>query len=472
MDDTTWTVLGGLELIWVVALALGLVLERRSPVATLAWILALIWLPAVGIVVYLFLGPRRLARKKRKRVASKTQLRAAIDLVVAETDDVSRTQLAQLGVSAGEAPPLPAHGVELFTEGDLCYAAMLRAITAAEHHVHLEYYIWQPDRIGARLRDALIERAKAGIEVRLLLDGIGAFAINERFVGPLRAAGATIEWFNPVNPLRGRFRRADFRTHRKILVVDGRVGFTGGINVDECHGAEFREGKAWRDTHLRFEGTAVLALQRLFLEDWAFATERDAPVGLAYLPRPTGQGDHLVQVVGSGPDTDVFAIHKLYFSAITSAKQRVWITTPYFVPDEPILEAISTAAMRKVDVRIIVPRDGDSRLVNLAARSYFPELLQAGARIFEYEGRFIHAKTMVVDDDLAIVGTANLDNRSFRLNFEVVAAVYGADLATRLATAFEDDLTCTREVQPTTLQREPLLQRLGESAARLMSPLL
>jgi cardiolipin synthase len=468
--------LGGLELMWVVALALGLVLERRSPVATLAWILALVWLPAVGIIVYLFFGPRRLARKKRKRAASKSQLRAAIDLVDAETDDLSRTQLAQLGVSAGEAPPLPAHGVELFTEGDVCFASMLRAIAGARHHVHLEYYIWQPDRIGMRLRDALVERAQAGVEVRLLLDGIGAFSINNRFVAPLRAAGATIEWFNPVNPLRGRFRRADFRTHRKILVVDGNIGFTGGINVDECHGAEFREGRAWRDTHLRFEGTAVLALQRLFLEDWAFASERDAPVGLPYLPRPhvvdVNGGDHLVQVVGSGPDTDVFAIHKLYFSAITSAKKRVWITTPYFVPDEPILEAISTAAMRRVDVRIIVPRAGDSRLVTFAARSYFPELLRAGARIFEYEGRFIHAKTMVVDDDLAIVGTANLDNRSFRLNFEVIAAVYGTDLAARLADAFEADLACTREVQPKVLQREPLLLRLGESAARLMSPLL
>jgi cardiolipin synthase A/B len=179
-----------------------------------------------------------------------------------------------------------------------------------------------------------------------------------------------------------------------------------------------------------------------------------------------------VQVVSSGPDSDVFAIHKMFFTAITTARERVWITTPYFVPDEPILDAIATAALRKVDVRIIVPKSGDSRLVTFAGRSYYPELLTAGARIFEYEGRFIHAKTMVIDGDFSIVGTANMDNRSFRLNFEVIAAVYGHELTSKLAAAFEDDLTHTREVRSRTLKREPLLVRLGESAARLMSPLL
>lgn len=469
--EFSWTLFTGFELVWVLVLAVGLVLERRSPVATLAWILVLMWLPAFGIFVYLVLGPRRLARKKLRRATTRRQLREAIELVGDESDAV-RTQLATLAVAAGEAPPLRASRVELFTEGDDCYASILSAIAGARHHIHLEYYIWQRDGISTRLRDALVERAKAGVEVRLLLDGVGAYAVNRAFLAPLRAAEAEVAWFNPVAPFRGRFRRADFRSHRKIVVVDGLIGFTGGLNVDDCHSQEFSGKTAWRDTHLRFEGAAVRALQRVFLEDWSFATEEPAPTGAEYLPRPSRDGDHLVQIVGSGPDGDEFAIHKLYFAAITTAKSRVWITTPYFVPDEPMLDAIATAAMRKVDVRIIVPRAGDSHLVNLAMRSYFPELLQHGARIFEYDGRFIHAKTMVVDDDFSIVGTANLDNRSFRLNFEVVAAVYGAETASRLAAAFDDDLQHTREVRARALKREPLLVRFGEASARLMSPLL
>lgn len=470
--EFSWTLVTAFELVWVFVLAVGLILERRSPVATLAWILVLMWLPALGILVYLVLGPRRLNRKKRKRAATRGQLRDAIELVGEESADPLRTQLATLAVAAGEAPPLRASRVELFTEGDECYASVLQAIAGAQHHIHLEYYIWQPDQIGTRIRDALIERAKAGVEVRLLLDGVGAYAVHRRYLAPLIATEAEVAWFNPVINLRGHFRRADFRSHRKIIVVDGEIGFTGGLNVDDCHSMEFSPGKAWRDTHVRFEGTAVRALQRIFLEDWAFATEESAPIGAAYLPRPRNEGEHLVQVVSSGPDSDTFAIHKLYFCAITTARTRVWITTPYFVPDEAMLDAIATAAMRKVDVRIIVPKTGDSRLVTFAMRSYFPELVRAGARIFEYDGRFIHAKTMVVDDDLSLIGTANLDNRSFRLNFEVVVAVYGTETASRLAAAFDDDLQHTREVRARALTRESLLVRLGESGARLMSPLL
>lgn len=466
-----WTIVTIVEVIWVGIVSVGLILERRSPVATLAWLFVLMWLPALGFVVYVLLGPRRLSRKKRKRAATKSQVRASMEAIEAAEEPL-RAQLAQLAVSAGEAPPLRADRVTLFTEGDECYEAILKAIERAEHHVHLEYYIWQPDGIGTRLRDLLVAKAKQKVEVRLLLDYVGAYSVSRRFLEPLVAAGGEVAWFNEVNPFRALFRRADFRTHRKIVVVDGDVGFTGGINIDDCHSFAVAKEKAWRDTHLGFEGAAVRALQRVFLEDWAFATERPPPVGGAYLPRPSKEGEQLVQVVGSGPDSDEFAIHKIHFSAITTATRRVWITTPYFVPDDSILDAIATAALRKVDVRILVPKQGDSRLVTFAARSYFPELLRHGARIFEYDGRFIHGKTMVVDDDLSFVGTANIDNRSFRLNFEVVAVVYGEDLNKRLAAAFEDDLTHAVEVRPRTLKREPLLQRLGESGARLLSPLL
>jgi cardiolipin synthase len=201
--EFSWTLVTAFELVWVFVLAVGLILERRSPVATLAWILVLMWLPALGILVYLVLGPRRLNRKKRKRAATRGQLRDAIELVGEESADPLRTQLATLAVAAGEAPPLRASRVELFTEGDECYASVLQAIAGAQHHIHLEYYIWQPDQIGTRIRDALIERAKAGVEVRLLLDGVGAYAVHRRYLAPLIATEAEVAWFNPVINLRG-----------------------------------------------------------------------------------------------------------------------------------------------------------------------------------------------------------------------------------------------------------------------------
>jgi cardiolipin synthase len=243
------------------------------------------------------------------------------------------------------------------------------------------------------------------------------------------------------------------------------------MNITDVHSAEF-SGSFWRDTHLRVEGAVVATMQRIFMEDWYFAAEELPPLDRGYFPPTQTAGAHVVQIVASGPDSDSFAIHKLLFTAITEARDRVWATTPYFVPDEPILTAMITAALRGVDVRLLVPRKGDSRLVDLAARSYFPELIEAGVHIFEYEPRFIHAKTLVVDDDVAIIGTANLDNRSFRLNFEIAAVLYGAPEAALLARAFEEDNRQSREVQLSDLDRAPFFRRLGQAGARLLSPLL
>ena len=466
-----WTVLTVVEALWVAGLSAWIVLERRSPVATLAWILALAWLPAVGILIYYFIGPRRLQRRRMRRAASQKMVETALTAIEDETDDPARTELARLIVGAGEAAPLRAERVELLGEGKDCFEAMLRAIADAKHHVHLTYYIWYPDRIGARFRDALIAKAKEGVEVRLLLDWIGAYPTTQKFLAPLEAAGGKVAWFNPVSLTRLRPRYTNFRTHRKIVVCDGDVGFVGGMNVSEEQTTEFHGDRAWRDAHLRIDGSAVRALARVFVEDWHYATG-EVPNGPAYLKRASARGDELVQIVASGPDADVYAIHKAYFAAIATAHRRVLITTPYFVPDEPIVSALVTAAMRGVDVQVMVPASGDSMLVDLAARSYFPELVSAGVKIYEYLPRFVHSKTMVVDDDLAIVGSANMDNRSFRLNFEICAVVYGAAFTAKLAAVFEDDRSECREVKPKQIRNERLVQRLGEATARLFSPML
>lgn len=470
--DIDLPLLSALAAGWAAVCAVLIILERRSAAATIAWVLVLAFLPVVGLVVYRLIGPLRLERKRLRRVSGRNVVREGMQAFERiESTSPEDVHLAMVSLRAGDAAPLRAERVDLFLDGASAYRAIGEAIDAARHHVHLEYYIWEPDGIGTRLRDQLVARARAGLEVRIIADGTGCNHLRRKFLRPLRDAGVEFAWFNPVTLRRLRRRRADFRTHRKIVVCDGLVGFTGGMNITDVHSAEFGEN-FWRDTHLRVEGTVVNALQRIFMEDWYFAAERLPGFSRRYFPPPTHRGDHIVQLVASGPDSNSFAVHKLFFAAITEARQRVWATTPYFVPDEPILTAMLTAALRGVDVRLLVPRKGDSRLVDLAARSYFPELLEAGVRILEYEPRFIHAKTFVIDDDVTIVGTANLDNRSFRLNFEIVAVLYGDAENAILAQAFEDDCGQSRGLQASDLEGERFLRRLGQAGARLLSPLL
>jgi cardiolipin synthase len=467
----TWGILTVLGVLWVLVSAAVILLQRRSAAATIAWLLVLAFLPIVGMIIYRLIGPMRLKRKRLRRQLG----RVAVEEITGAMGRMRElaaedVQVALVPISLGEAPPLYAGAVDVYLDGVSKYAAMLAAIEAARHHVHLEYYIWEPDQIGTRLRDLLVEKARAGVKVRMLVDGTGSAGLDRQWTRPLRDVGVEIARFNPVS-LRWT-RRADFRTHRKIIVCDGRVAFTGGMNITDAHSAELSPTAYLRDTHLRIEGVAVWPLQRIFLEDWYFATEQVPPTGLDIFPMPDSERRHLVQIVSSGPDREQMSIHRAFFTAITRATSRLWVTTPYFVPDDSMMTALCTAALRRMDVRLVIPKRSDSRLVDLAARSYIPELISSGVRVYEYLPRFIHAKTMVIDDDLAIVGTANLDNRSFRLNFEVVALLFDRGLNLELANAFETDLRDSRCIEPDELRRTSLLRRLGEASARLLSPLL
>ncbi|MFO0694375.1 MAG: cardiolipin synthase [Polyangiales bacterium] len=477
-----WQYLGVVEVAWIVLLATYILLERRSPVATLAWILALGFLPGIGLFVYVVFGPRRLERKRIRRALARSVVMSGeaaravranrLLLSIAAGHGHRSMSLAELAVRSGEAPPARCDSVRILPSGKECYASILEAIRAARHHVHLEYYIFEEGVVAEKLRDALVERAKAGVKVRLLLDGLGSRGLPDSFLEPLEAAGGEVAWFLPIAFSRLRPRLVNFRTHRKIVICDGRVGFTGGMNVQDGHDEDASGALAWRDTQVRLEGDAVGALQLVFLEDWQFATG-GVPHGDGYVHAPTGEGEHLVQIVASGPDPDAqFAIHKQYFAAIAGARERVFVSTPYFVPDEATVLALCTAARRGVDVRILVPARGDHRIVDAAARSYFPELLATGVRVFAYGPPVLHAKTLVVDRHYAAIGTANVDNRSFHLNFEVTAAVYSGEIADELATLFERDLAKAAEITGEQLEKQGLAERLFESAARLLSPIL
>jgi cardiolipin synthase A/B len=462
-----------IEIAWVIGMSGYILLERRPPLATLAWIVSLATLPLLGFVVYYFLGPRRLERKRRRRITARIVRRALHrgkhhnEPPHAETLGATGARLSAVAIGTEQAPPLPATSVDVFTSGAEAYNAIIAAIASAQHHIHLEYYILLDGVVAKRVRDALMERARAGVHVRLLLDGLGTSRLGA-YLRPLRDAGVQVARFGP----RMRPGFVNFRTHRKIVVVDGTVGFTGGMNIEDGHDETVvGAAHAWRDTQVRIAGDAVAPLALAFLEDWQYAT-RESLDGPEYLLPFTGDGDRLVQICASGPDAHPQSIHAVYFTAISTARHRIWISTPYFVPDEPMQTALLAAALRGVDVRVLLPGNSDHIVVDAAARSYFPELLAAGVKIFAYGPPALHAKTLVVDHDAAIIGTANIDNRSLRLNFEIAAVCYGQRAADAMAEAFERDLRAARAVSATEREHASLGARLFEGVARLLSPML
>ena len=456
--SVTWTV-------YLLLLAGWIVLQKREPAATLSWVLSLAALPVVGFVIYYFLGPQRIRRQRLKRARARAALEGSLPR---PQDHGDSADMARLAAATTGFPPTRSADVRLLIGGARCFDALLEAIAAAEGHVHLEYYILDPDQTGTLLRDALVERARAGVRVRLLLDTLGSSRLSARFLAPLRAAGVEIAWFHPFRLRWIRSPRLNLRNHRKIAVIDGRIGFTGGINITDSENERLHK-TAYHDLHLRVEGAVVRSLQATFLEDWSYTTRialRDEKLWPEF-----EAGSIPTLVLPSGPDSAWESIHRLHIEAITKADTRIWLITPYFVPTEAARYALTSAALRGVDVRVLVPRRSDSLVVSAAARSYYDELLAAGIRVFEYQPRMLHSKLLLVDNATVLIGSANFDNRSFRLNFELSLLLRCAPLAAELEAVFLTDLREAREIAA---NRPPpaLPRRLAEACARLLSPLL
>ncbi|KWS05425.1 Cardiolipin synthetase [Lysobacter capsici AZ78] len=450
---------------YLVWLGLWIVLQKREPVATISWLISLAALPYLGFLIYYFFGPQRIHRQRMRRVRARAALPPPPPGLTPSPEAI---ELARLGQATTGLPPTTATQARLLIDGGAKYAALLADIAQARERIHLEYYIYQPDRTGTALRDALIERARAGVTVRLLLDAVGSGATKQRFIQPLIDAGAQVAWFHPMK-LRWLWRRPwlNLRTHRKIVVIDGRVGYTGGINITDEEDERLRED-AYRDLHLRLEGDVVRELELVFTEDWCYATG-EPPI--RHVNAAPVQGTIAAQVVSSGPDSSWEAIHRVHVGAIHAARKRVWLVTPYFVPGEAARMALTSAALGGLDVRLLVPKLSDSRLVTYAARSYFDELLEAGVKIHEYGPRMLHTKALLCDDEMAIIGSANFDHRSFRLNFEISVMFYNATLAGELAALIEQE--CSRAPRARSDRERSLWRtRLPEALARLVSPLL
>ncbi len=478
---TMLNVLTIVSTIMTILISIVILLENRSPSRTVAWLMVLILLPGVGIFLYLYIGQNH--RKKKTFIKKSKQDYRIMENLVGEQasfsaysnlfheafDDV-RGKLIPLLMKNTHSPITVNNATEILQDGEQTFSTILEYIQSAQVHIHIEYYIIKDSVIGRQIQTALIEKAKAGLEVRLIYDAVGSWKLTRGFLDPMRKAGVKLYPFLPVSiPLFGH--RLNYRNHRKIIIIDGKVGFLGGLNIgDEYLGKNQKLG-FWRDTHLKIQGEAVYVLQAIFLMDWYFVSGEEIDDNI-YFPKQGHCGEQLIQIASSGPDSYWESIHQAYFTAINSAAQRVYIMTPYLVPDEGILMALKTAAIRGVEVRILLPSIPDHRTVFWASKSHFIELLEAGVKIYQYQKGFVHGKVIVADDHFTSIGTANLDIRSFRLNFEVNAFIYDEGITQKILADFTDDFNNSREVTLKDYNKRPTLDRFKESLARLISPIL
>lgn len=463
----------------IIFICIVIFLENRHPSHTITWLVVLGGFPLIGFFFYLFFG-RNI--KKRRLFEKKALLDEKAFLEIEGNQSTYQDKIELMGNHQqllfklahrlGHSPISFSTKTKALTDGIETFQHIFQEIKKAKHHIHLEYYIVRDDQVGQELKNILIEKAKEGVEVRFLYDAVGCWKLPKEYIKELVRSGIEMVPFLPVRiPLLNN--KINFRNHRKIVVIDGEVGFVGGLNVGDEYLGKHSYFGYWRDTHLLIKGEAVRTLQMIFLQDWYYMTDTKL-LPQMYLASQTETLEETggVQLIASGPDNKWDVIKNLFFSMIISAKESIWIASPYFVPDEDILTALKVAALSGIDVRLLVPKRPDKKIVYYASRSYFPELLEAGVKIYEYEKGFLHSKIIIVDYELASIGTANMDMRSFHLNFEVNAFLYRTGSTQKLVDAYMNDINHSREIILEEFSKRSLPVKLFESGARLMSPLL
>lgn len=474
----TWDVASSMGVLywlyWIVVIVImtRLMLRNRDTVKTLAWIMVFIFMPFLGLVLYFFFG--RNTRKKRmvgKRFMSQINqhCRPGVNVCAKMGIPPELQSIATFFENASSASLLPFDEAEVISDSKLFAERLFEMISGAEDHVHLQFYIIEDDAFGRRLRDALVEKARQGVEVRLIYDSVGCWKVRGKFFDAMRSAGVQVAEFLKVYfPLLSN--RVNYRNHRKMVVVDGKVGMVGGFNVADRY-LQGIGGGGWRDTMLLLRGGGVKGLQASFVVDWYFVNH--TPIsGERYFPQSAGGGKALVQVVTSNPVGDVRAIVAGYVKILSQARDYVYLQTPYFMPDESFLLALKNASMSGVDVRLMIPERSDSAIADYASMSYLGALLSSGVKVYLYRGGMLHSKSVVCDDSLSSIGSANLDFRSFFYNFEVSAFVYDKDVALRMKGDFVDDMQSCRQMTANEYRRRSFLRRWTESFIKLFSPLL
>jgi cardiolipin synthase len=458
------------HLLGVVSAVLALMSSRTSQGA-IAWIISLITLPYMALPAYWIFGRPRFygyvsARGERDSVLRQVlaRYRERVEPYVAGAADTDIRAVEQLALM----PMTSGNRAELLVDGEATFDSLFAGIEGAEDYILIQFFIVRNDALGMKLKSRLQRASERGVHVHFLYDEIGSRHLGDDYLGDLAAAGVHVSAFNSSRGWRHRFQ-LNFRNHRKVLVVDGNLGWVGGFNVGvEYLGQDARHGP-WRDTHLKLSGPSVLGLQEAFWEDWHWATGE--VLDLAWTPRRTFAESQSVVIVPSGPADRQETASLLVQHAIHSAHRLFWVTSPYFVPDQGVQDALRLAAMRGVDVRIMIPERPDHLLVFLSAFSFLPDMLRSGVKVYRYQPGFLHQKVMLIDDVAASVGTVNLDNRSFRLNFEITAFLPDRHFAAEVRLMLERDFTNCRRIDHDEMARQPLWRKVVSRAAYLLSPI-
>ncbi len=449
-----------------------IVSENRNPVKSLAWVMVLLLVPLVGLIIYLFFGRslknKRMVSRRNKRRLRKYEAVRRVDMGRLNLSRESVQQI-RLAHSLTGAIYYPGNKVEIFTSGRDKFESLLRDIDEAERYIHLQYYIFEDDQIGCRVKEVLIRKAREGVKVRVIYDHIGSIHVKKRFFAEMSEAGIMVYPFFRVT-FPHFATRINWRNHRKLCVIDGKVGYIGGMNIADRYIKGVSYG-VWRDTHIRLVGPAVGALQYSFAYDWNFmghpVLEENAE---CYDCEDNAQAG--MQLVTSGPMSQWSNVAFVFLKAIANAKRLIYIQTPYFLPTDGLLKALQSAALSNVDVRIMIPSRSDSVLLRRASFSYIQECLQAGIKIYLYEAGMLHCKTVVVDDEFATVGSTNFDFRSFEHNFESNMFIYSTEVNAHLREIFFEDIKeCTR-VKLAQWRRRSAMEKAKESLVRLLSPIL
>lgn len=454
----------------IIGILLVVITENRNPLKTLPWIILLTLAPVVGLVIYFFFGQNLskqhiISRRTRKRMTTELKERRTGSGVIPP----HYRPLARMLSTTAAATPLYGSRITPYTDGHSKMEALLAEIATARHHIHLQYYILADDLTTRRLCDALCAKVREGVRVRILYDDVGCAGVKNSFFESLRRNGIEVYSF-----LRVAFplftSKVNYRNHRKIVVIDGRVGFVGGMNIADRY-VMGTEWGTWRDTHFKIEGNGALALQISFLSDWS-ATTRHVVTGDEYFPLQPAFNTGILQMVASGPFGKWRSLLQAVSYAVTRAEKRVWVQTPYYLPSDVLNNAFQEAALAGIDVTLMLPRRSDSRFIDLASHSFLDDMLKAGVKIALYEPGFLHSKLLVIDDRLTIIGSANMDFRSFEHNFEISGFVYDDEFNRRMSGIFLDDMSRCHLLTPAEWFSRSRGRRVAESFMRIFSPLM
>ena len=454
----------------IVGTILVVISENRNPIRTLAWVLVLVFVPAVGILFFYFFGQDN---RKKKSISSHYKETDSGIKVKNKTKPLdshliyNTVKLVSLLKRNNNSELLRGSEVRIITDGACKFDLLLHDIEEAKHHIHIQYFLFANDETGCRVKEALMKKASEGVEVRFLYDNVANIKVSPKFYNGMRLSGVRVVSFMNVS-LPWFKSRMNYRNHRKVVVIDGKIGYVGGMNV----GNNYLLNRNWRDTHLRITGKGVYGLQHSFMADWHTSNDERLYNDEIYYPACEEKTENLLQIATSGPNTTWANLLQAAINIAVTTRTYLYIQTPYFLPTDSLLEALQTAALSGVDVRLMVSRKSDSPYIDPAARSYYSCLLRAGMRIFEHQTKFIHAKTMVSDDFISVIGSANMDFRSFESNFEINCYLYDRDLAEQNKQIFLNDLLECKEVTLDVWEQRSWWRRVIESVMRLFAPLM